>query len=183
MPLTQENPLVENVIGTFNFGLSSTDGIRIYDNNGILISSFNYDTIVPWSTIPSYQDFTNEYNFYQGYLDPTDGLSWFIGCEGGSPGTRFLSCPVLPDGEFAFLYPNPSSSNITITINNTATGVGFTELEIYNLNGQLLYKQLLDKVQESVMSVEIDVEHFLQGVYYVKILQADQSKTLPFVKL
>ena len=177
------NPLVQNVIGQFNFGLSPKDGIRLYDNNGILISSFNYDTIAPWSNIPSYQDFTNEYNFYQGYLNPTDGLSWFIGCEGGSPGTKYVTCPVLPDGEFAFLYPNPSSSNITITINNTASGVGLTELEIYNLNGQLLYKQILDKVQESVMSVEIDVTHFLQGVYYVKILQADQSKTLPFVKL
>ena len=155
----------------------------MYDNNGILISSFNYDTIAPWSIIPSFQDFTNEYNFYDGYLNPNNGLSWFIGCEGGSPGTKFLPCPVLPDGEFAFLYPNPSSSNITITINNTASGVGLTELEIYNLNGQLVYKQILDKVQESVMSVEIDVAHFLQGVYYVKIIQADQSKTLPFVKL
>jgi len=155
----------------------------LYDNTGILISSFNYDTIAPWSTIPSFQDFTNEYNFYDGYLNPNNGLSWFIGCEGGSPGTKYVTCPVLPDGEFAFLYPNPSSSNITITINNTASGVGLTELEIYNLNGQLVYKQLLDKVQESVMSAEIDVAHFLQGVYYVKIIQADQSKTLPFVKL
>jgi hypothetical protein len=177
------NPLVQNVIGQFDFGLSPKDGIRLYDNNGILISSFNYDTIAPWSTIPSFQDFTNEYNFYDGYLNPNNGLSWFIGCEGGSPGTKFLPCPVLPDGEFAYLYPNPSSSNITITINNTASGVGLTELEIYNLNGQLVYKQILDKVQESVMSAEIDVAHFLQGVYYVKIIQADQSKTLPFVKL
>ena len=39
------------------------------------------------------------------------------------------------------------------------------------------------QMQESVMSVEIDVAHFLQGVYYVKILQADQIKKLPFVKL
>ncbi len=177
------NPLVQNVIGQFNFGLAPKDGIRLYDNNGILISSFNYDTILPWSSIPTYQDFTNEYNFYEGYIDPNNGLSWFIGCEGGSPGTKYLPCPVLPDGEFAFLYPNPSSSNITITIDNSTSGAGLIELEIYNLNGQIVYNQLLDKVQESVMSVEIDVTNFLQGVYYVKIIQADQSKTLPFVKL
>jgi len=58
-----------------------------------------------------------------------------------------------------------------------------TKLVIFDLNGRVLEQYNLDKVQESMMSAEIDVAHFLQGVYYVKIIQADQSKTLPFVKL
>lgn len=69
------------------------------------------------------------------------------------------------------------------SIDNTATGIGVTELVIFDLNGRVLEKYSLDKIQESIVSVKIDISKYLQGHYFARINQSDRSKTLPFVKL
>lgn len=180
---TLRHPHVENVIGIFDFGLSAKDGIRIYNANGALINSFLYDTVAPWSNIPATQDYTFESAFSGDFIDPNNGLSWFVGCEGGSPGTRFLPCPILPNGELAFLYPNPSSSSITVTVDNTVSGAGETSILLYDLSGRLISKQTMEKVQESVMQLNIDISSYLNGMYFVKVSQSNRSVTLPFVKI
>ncbi len=45
------NPEIENVIGSFNFGLSN-DGeeLRLYDNNGLLVTSILFSNLEPWPT-------------------------------------------------------------------------------------------------------------------------------------
>jgi len=186
----QKYPAVNNVVGPFDFGISPSDGIRIYDNSGVLISSFLYDTLAPWSSVPALQDFTNEYNFYSGYLDQNSGLSWFVGCEGGSPGSPFTPCdtalsvPLVSSGNgLISLYPNPATSFITIDINNSESNTGSTELIIYDVNGRKLDGRIFDIPQQSALSVDVKVEDLVQGVYYVRVLQADRSVTLPFVKL
>ncbi len=179
---TQRHPHVENVIGVFDFGLSAKDGIRIYNSNGVLINSFLYDTIAPWSNIPATQDYTFESAFNGSFIDPNNGLSWFVGCEGGSPGEKFASCPVLPEG-LAYLYPNPSASSITITVDNTVSGAGETYIMLYDLSGRLILKQTMEKVQESVMQLNIDISSYLHGMYFVKVSQSNRSITLPFVKI
>ena len=185
---SQQHPLVSNFIGQFNFGLSSDDGIRIYDNTGTLINSFTYDTLAPWSAIPSALNFTNEYNFYNGYLDQNSGLSWFVGCPGGSPGTQFISCTASVDQDddnsdrFVRLFPNPACSLITLTIENALTFDEKTEFIIYNLNGSILEKRSVN-TQETFTNIEINLQDFKQGMYYVHVKQKDRSVTLPFVKI
>jgi hypothetical protein len=178
----QRHPHVENVIGVFDFGLSVKDGIRIYNSNGVLINSFLYDTIAPWSNIPATQDYTFESAFNGDFIDPNNGLSWYVGCEGGSPGKQFSPCPVLPEG-LAYLYPNPSASSITVTVDNTLSGVGETNILLYDLSGRLILKQTMEKVQESVMQLNIDISSYLNGMYFVKVSQSNRSITLPFVKI
>lgn len=179
---TQRHPHVENVIGVFDFGLSAKDGIRIYNTNGVLINSFLYDTITPWSNIPATQDYTFESAFNGSFIDPNNGLSWFVGCEGGSPGEKFAPCPVLPEG-LAYLYPNPSASSITLTVDNTISGAGETYIMLYDLSGRLILKQTMEKVQESIMQLDIDISSYLHGMYFVKVSQGNRSTTLPFVKI
>ena len=179
--------MVSNFIGQFNFGLSSDDGIRIYDNTGTLINSFAYDTLSPWSAIPSELNFTNEYNFYNGYLDQNTGLSWFVGCLGGSPGTQFISCTASLNQDdntdrFVSLFPNPASSSITLTIENALTFDETTEFIIYNLNGSILEKRIVN-TQETITNIEIKLQDFKQGMFYVQVKQKDRSVTLPFVKI
>jgi len=185
---SQQHPLVSNFTGQFNFGLSSDDGIRIYDNTGTLINSFTYDTLAPWSAIPSALNFTNEYNFYNGYLDQNSGLSWFVGCPGGSPGTQFISCTASVDQDddnsdrFVRLFPNPACSLITLTIENALTFDEKTEFIIYNLNGSILEKRSVN-TQETFTNIEVNLQDFKQGMYYVRVKQKDRSLTLPFVKI
>ena len=186
---SQRHPLVSNVFGQFDFGLSTRDGVRIFDNTGTIINSFIYDTIAPWSAIPSVYDFTNEYNFYTGYLDQNDGLSWFVGCPGGSPGTQFISCTAAVDElaesnnePFVNLFPNPATSSLTLSIKNSIALDETTEFIIYNLNGSILDKRSLTS-KELISNIEINLQDFKQGMYYVQVKQKDRSVTLPFVKI
>lgn len=185
---SQRHPFVNNVFGQFDFGLSTTDGIRIFDNTGTIINSFIYDTIIPWSPIPSAFDFTNEYNFYNGYLDQNNGISWFVGCPGGSPGTQFISCTASNENnesnvvDFASLYPNPTNSSITLSIDNSLIVGEATEIQIYNLSGTILEHRSLDKTQDPFAVIDIDVQALSRGIYYVSVIQKDRKVTLPFVK-
>ena len=132
---------------------------------------------------------TNEYNFYNGYLDQNSGLSWFVGCPGGSPGTQFISCTASVEQEidvenerFVSLFPNPASSSITLTIENALTFDETTEFIIYNLNGSILEQRFVN-TQETFTNIEINLQDFKQGMYYVQVKQKDRSTTLPFVKM
>ena len=173
------HPLVRNVLGEFDFGLSSNDGIRIYNNKGTIINSFVYNTLAPWSSIPSDSDYTNEYNFYNGYLDQNNGLSWFVGCIGGSPGTKYISCSVsvgeqpLDDlDRFVSLYPNPAKDYVNIKTSKT-----IEKVTLFNLLGQ----EVLSK-EVHAQYFNIDISSLIPGHYYAKLTSNGQSQTIKLLK-
>ena len=53
MLFTKRHPEVDNFSGTFDFGLSGDDGLRLYDNQGILVTSVIYNSVDPWPVSPS----------------------------------------------------------------------------------------------------------------------------------
>ena len=186
---SQRHPLVANVFGEFNFGMATNDGIRIYDNTGTIINSFVYDTIAPWSAIPSVFDFTNEYDFYNGYLDQNNGVSWFVGCPGGSPGTQFIPCitstdpTIEPNAEiFVSLYPNPANTSITLSIENSLLTNESTELIIHTVHGSIIEKRSIKNHSGNLMNIELSVIDLTQGMYFIQIIQQERSITIPFVK-
>lgn len=174
--------IVTNVSGTFNFGLAGKDILRLYDNQGILLTSVLYSNLPAWPTRPSNEDYTLEHAIGSVYVDPNVSTSWFVGCEGGSPGRAFTPCPVLPEGEFGFLYPNPTSSSINVVFNNESNLSNTTKLVVFDLSGQVVFHEIVQAI-ESVVLYSLDASIYANGMYYIRIEQDAQMIQLPFVKL
>jgi hypothetical protein len=173
---------VENVSGAFNFGLAGTDALRLFDDQGVLLTSVLYSNQAPWPSQPTFEDYTLEYSINPIYANPNVSTSWFVGCEGGSPGRAFTPCPVLPDGEMGFLYPNPTSGSINVVFNNQNNPSNTTNLYIYNMGGQIVHTVSVNAI-ESVVMQTIDASQFANGMYYIRIEQDSRMIQLPFVKL
>lgn len=178
---TRHSNIPCTILADFPFGISKRDAFRIYDLNGVLVQSVVFDSTQPWSTIPSNSDFTFEYNFTGQNQNLAE--NWFVGCEGGSPGRAFTPCPILPEDTFAWLYPNPTSNQITIAIDNSGTIQGSTEIVFYDLSGQVLDQMHLPAASEKTIGITIDVSSFANGLYFAKVIQSETSISLPFVKL
>jgi len=59
------------------------------------------------------------------------------------------------------LYPNPNNGNFTIDIENIENAT----IEIYNLSGQLILKEIVFK-----NVTQIDLKEYQKGLYIVKII-------------
>lgn len=178
---SQRHDDVENVSGIFDFGLSGKDVLRLYDDQGILVTSVLYNSVDPWPTRPSNEDYTLEYSFQNGYVDPNSPDSWFEGCEGGSPGRIFTPCPVLPEDQFGFLYPNPTSDYLNVVYYNQDNSSNKTDLQIFDMNGRIVLDQSYTEI-ESTVGIVLDVSNFGNGMYYIRIIQEGRLVQLPFVK-
>jgi hypothetical protein len=176
------HPEVENFSGTFDFGLGDDDGLRLYDNQGILVTSMIYNSVDPWPVSPSVSDYTLEYAGAQEYVDPNDPASWFAGCEGGSPGRAFMNCPALPEGEDVGVYPNPATSMLNVVYNNANNSSNTTDLELFDLSGNIVRRFSVSAI-EQVVKVEIDVHALANGMYFIRVVQDGRVKQVPFVKI
>jgi hypothetical protein len=176
------HPDVSNLAGIFDFGLAANDVIRLYDASGKIISSVVYRNSVAWPQMATMADYTMEYLQNGTFNDPNDPASWFDGCEGGSPGRAYEPCPVLPEGEDLYLYPNPTEDVINIVFGNSLNSSNGTEIQLFDAGGKLLVKKTAEAI-ESVVGVKLDVSLFRHGVYFVRIIQSDKVVTKPFVKI
>jgi hypothetical protein len=162
------------------YGISNNDALRLYDINGTLLQSVVFDTTIAWPQAPFNSDFTFEY--LEANANQALASNWFQGCEGGSPGRAFGPCPVLPDGEFAWLYPNPSNGEITIAIDNMLTGNAGTQIEVFDLSGKLVYEQVFPLVVDSVEPIQLDLSFLRASMYLIRVNKAGQSVTLRLIK-
>jgi hypothetical protein len=162
------------------YGISNNDALRLYDINGTLLQSVVFDTTTAWPQVPFNSDFTFEY--LEANANQALASNWFQGCEGGSPGRAFGPCPVLPDGAFAWLYPNPSNGEITIAIDNMLTGNAGTQIEVFDLSGKLVYEQGFPVVVDSVEPIQLDLSFLGASMYLIRVNKAGQSVTLRLIK-
>ena len=175
------HPEVQNVTGPFVFSLGGTDALRLYDANGILIGSVIYDQVAPWPTSPSVEDYTLEYADSGYYINPNAGTSWFAECLGGSPGRAFTSCDEIPFNGTTVLYPNPTNSIINVVFDNANNSTGKTILQVFDTRGRVVY-DLTASSSDPVVEVQIDATQLGNGMYYLRITQAEIIDQLPFVK-
>jgi hypothetical protein len=89
---------------------------------------------------------------------------------------------VLPDGAFAWLYPNPSNGEITIAIDNMLTGNAGTQIEVFDLSGKLVYEEAFPVVVESVEPIQLDLSSLRASMYLIRVTKASQSVTLRLIK-
>lgn len=162
------------------YGISSNDALRLYDFNGTLLQSVVFDTNSAWPQAPFNSDFTFEY--LEANANQALASNWFQGCEGGSPGRAFSACPILPDNAFAWLYPNPSSGQFTIAIDNQLTGNAGTDIQVFDLSGKLLYSKEYPVEVGSVESIPMDLSFLRASMYLIRVSKASQSVTLRFIK-
>jgi len=173
---------VMNFTGTFDFGLGKKDALRLYDDQGILVTSVLYSNMAPWPLSPSIDDYTLEYSEQNGYRNPNDAASWFAGCEGGSPGRAFTNCPQLPAGVEVGVYPNPTNGMLNVVFNNENNSSNKTDIELFDLNGNVVRRFKVQEI-EAVVKAGIDVSDLSNGVYFLKVIQDGRVAQVQFVKI
>jgi hypothetical protein len=91
------------------------------------------------------------------------------GCEAGEDESAVDSWQLAVG-----IYPNPSSTQITIETKATTTKF---QISIFNPNGQeVIRKQITEPM------AAIDISHLPQGLYFVKLASDESVKVLKFVK-
>ena len=179
---TQHSSVV-NVSGIFDFGLSGTDILRMYSSEGILVNSVLYRNDGAWPTAPSVSNFTLEAVAPETYQNPNLAVAWFVGCEGGSPGRAFSPCGgVIPEGQKAGLYPNPTEGLINLVLDNTKNPSGITRIAVFDLAGRIVYFDTVTSIDDLVSFV-FDFTHFAGGTYIIRVIQDNEEIPLPFVKI
>jgi CotH kinase protein/Lamin Tail Domain/Secretion system C-terminal sorting domain/Chitobiase/beta-hexosaminidase C-terminal domain len=177
-----QHPTVLNAGGSFNFGLGSSDVLRLYDENGKLVTSVLYKKVAPWPLSPSNSNHTLEFLDTVGYVNVNLGTSWFESCVKGSPGKKYQICNLSlsqNEASLAFgLYPNPTSSELNFLLPNE----GAAEIKIVNLEGRVLLAKNVEAA-ENFSEQMIDISFLSSGLYYVTIKQGDKVGQKSFVKL
>ena len=73
------------------------------------------------------------------------------------------------------IYPNPASNYLTINLNKNT----LTDYEISNVLGEIIYKSFGTNHSENL---KINVNPFLNGIYFLKIKYEKESTTIKFIK-
>lgn len=75
-----------------------------------------------------------------------------------------------------FIYPNPSKGIFNISLGNIQP----TEIEVYDLTGKKVYAK--KELQISNYEAKIDLSNLTQGIYFVKIINNNQSTVKRIIK-
>jgi hypothetical protein len=73
------------------------------------------------------------------------------------------------------IYPNPG----TDIFNFTFSSLSISALEIYNVNGKLIYKEEMKNLQEAL---QLDLSGETPGIYFCKIISGEQYYTTKIIK-
>ncbi|WP_396184761.1 chondroitinase-B domain-containing protein [Flavobacterium sp.] len=80
------------------------------------------------------------------------------------------------------IYPNPAKN--AITIETSKESVGLVEVAIYNLNGQLIKSDVdFQKQVNTSRNNQYDVSDLNNGIYIVKVVSENASKTMKLILL
>jgi len=171
-------PSVTNTCGPFNFGLSgSGEAIRLFDNTGKLRFSVVYDDDIPWPKDADGFGYTLELT--DARKNMCDGINWFAGCKGGSPGKTYtFPCNLGIDepGTCSFnVYPNPAKSQLFI-LQKTNNSIDIADIRIRDAMGQIVLAQ---KVSFGGMSsARISLDGIQNGIYLMEITSGSQQPPL-----
>ncbi len=135
------HPDLTNVIGEFDFGLSSSgDMARIYDADGLLVDSISFLPDAPWPTEANGEGPTLE--LANPSLDNDLVENWAILHPFGSPGITNVDpnstddlLDVLSDFGIA---PNPSSGPLNVYFQ--LTEAGHMQFDLFDMNGRLVHR-------------------------------------------
>ncbi len=173
-------PGVNNFIGDMDFGLSGGgEWIRLYDAEGVMVDSLEYDDEYPWPTEPDGNGPTLE--LIDHTLDNTLPSSWAASEEHGTPGTLNSAVSVENNeitpsvtGKLYQNYPNPFNPSTTISYqfsNEQNQQDEQKKIEIYNLKGQKIRQYSILNIQSSIVwdGTDENNQPVSSGVYFYQL--------------
>ncbi len=167
------------VIGPFDFGLGGGgDEIRIFDSDGLMVDSVNYDDDEPWPFEPDGEGPTLE--LINPGQDNSLVESWSSSTDHGSPGSQntiYLSNDDLEENiptmhALMPAYPNPFNGAVTIPF-ELSSPIN-TTITIFNVLGEKVMEFPLDNFGTGRHSIKWNGENKLgmrvgTGIYFAKL--------------
>ena len=180
-------PEIENIIGNFDFGLSSKeDMVRVYDAFGILRDSVHYLSEAPW---PEGADGTGAtIELTHPSLDNSLPQSWAILHPQGSPGdANFIDSDTTTvetsENITALKYfPNPFRNQMTLSFRvHQPTMV---RALLHDQKGALIRSIINRELREGDYRVEPNLSGLSPGVYFLEFVEGEDFKrVLKWVKM
>ena len=180
-------PNLNNVIGPFDFGLGGGgDQVRIFDDQGFLIDSVQYDDSDPWPLEPDGLGPTLE--LINPLNDNSLAESWTNSIDNGSPGyqnTGFLDIiqisSIIPEKSLLYpAYPNPFNGKVTIPL--YLSDRKESSLTIYNVLGQIIFSFSTEHLNPGEHSVAWngfnDKGNLVSGGIYFAKLKTSKTKSV-----
>ncbi|HRW96039.1 MAG TPA: CotH kinase family protein [Bacteroidales bacterium] len=172
----ERHPQVNNFIGDFDFGLSSSgETVRLFNRLGDLMDYVQYDVMSPWPEEPNGQGSSLELK--SPWLDNSMPENWCASVLHGTPDT-LNSCGYfsveLPESNFCdfAVFPNPAVGKFSVSADCPANGR--ITIQVYGVDGRLV-----NQFQSSVSGAEIKVFEIQQpgakGIYLVRIIFSNET--------
>jgi hypothetical protein len=174
-------PDVKNVVGSFEFGLGTSDSVQLFNNKKQLVAGVKYNSVYPWPTEAYNEGRTLELKDPNGSLNSF--TNWKAGCIGGSPGTAYTKCQEeteiseIGNSVTARLYPNPANDQINIILPTSMNNQKVT-CRILDMMGKEVKTQTFQATEKTAISVS----NIADGVYILQITSANAQQTLKFIK-
>ena len=179
-------PDVENVIGSFDFGLSGGgDQVRLFNLSDSIIDSLEYDDTDPW---PSESDGNGPtLELLNPGMDNSLPSSWSYSAEHGSPGEINTSFQILSSNGHGLvpesnrivkLFPNPFNPKLTISFELADSQTA--EIQIHNILGQLVFyssERPYDKGKHSLDWTVSSNKEIGSGIFFITLKTINNSMT------
>jgi len=177
-------PNVSNYIGDLDFGLSGGgEPIRLFDAEGTLIDSVDYDDEGEWPALPDGNGNTLE--LIDPGFDNSLADSWHASLDHGTPGAENSEGvsneeDCMQAANISLVnHPNPFNPSTTISF-NVISADQFTKILVYNLRGQkvnTLINDLLTAGEHSVIwnGVDFAGRKVASGVYFCRIENGERK--------
>ncbi len=178
-------PNVTVAIGDMGFGLSGAgELIRLFNSQGILIDSVQYDDTAPWPEPPDGKGPTLE--LIHPSLDNALAESWKASYGNGTPGRQNgkftgVGQDYQPPKDNISAYPNPfeESTEVTFEIFDTS----YVIVEIYNSLGMKIREIANELMEPGIYRRRFDALQNAQGTYYCTMNVNGEVSTFPIVHL
>ncbi|MBN1408728.1 MAG: CotH kinase family protein [Calditrichaceae bacterium] len=174
-------PAVKNFIGNLDFGLGgNSDMVRIFDNEGIIIDSVNYEDSDPWPT--GADGFGSTLELLNPFRDNSVAENWAASVGHGTPGAiNSVYTSIEQDGTIELPneynlsqnYPNPFNPSTTIQYNVRAiheSPLQHVQLSIYNVLGQKIVTLVSENQKAGYFKIQWDASRFSSGIYFYRLV-------------
>jgi hypothetical protein len=174
-------PEITSFIGEFDFGLSGSDAVRLFDNELVIQDEVYYESSDPWPVLSDGVGYTLE------LIDPSyDNLlpnSWTNINYHGSPNAVNSATASISEVEdiYSRIYPNPFVSDLYILfeLNNREN----TTIQLFDLKGSLIRVIHQGVLNAGMHKVSRNFEDLNSGIYLLKIkTSSGVSKTEKLIK-
>jgi hypothetical protein len=107
------------------------------DVDGLPIASFRFENQAPWP--PAANGFGPTLEFDLAQSDQSNGSNWFEGCNGGSPGMRYVDCSLsVNEVKNVAFSVRPNVGNGPITVNLFMKSSGQVQISLLDLGGRTI---------------------------------------------